>query len=52
MYLGAQVYSVRDRIQTPEGYFAVMAQLKGMGYETVQHAGAAIGDAYLLRDLT
>ena len=52
MYLGAQVYSVRDRIKTPEGYFAVMAELKGMSYETVQHAGAAIGDPYLLRDLT
>lgn len=52
MRLGAQVYSVRNQIQSPEGYFSTMVQLKAMGYDTVQHAGAAIGDPYLLRDLT
>lgn len=52
MRLGAQVYSVRNAIQTPEGYFTAMVQLKAMGYDTVQHAGAAISDPYLLRDLT
>jgi len=52
MRLGAQVYSIRDQIQTPEGYFTAMVQLKAMGYETVQHAGAPLGDPYLLRDLT
>ena len=52
MILGAQVYSVRTSIQTPEGYLQTMQKLKAMGYETVQHAGAALEDAYLLRDLT
>ena len=52
MRLGAQVYSIRDRIQTPEGYFTAMVELKKMGYDTVQHAGAPLGDPYLLRDLT
>jgi len=52
MHLGAQVYSIRDQIQTPEGYFGAMVQLKAMGYDTVQHAGAAVTDPYLLRDLT
>ena len=52
MKLGAQVYSIRDRIKTPEGYFQVMAELKSRGYETVQHAGTALTDPYLLRDLT
>ena len=52
MKLGAQVYSVRNRIKTPEGYFQVMAELKSRGYETIQHAGTALTDPYLLRDLT
>lgn len=52
MILGAQVYSVRTMIQTPEGYLDVMKRLKAMGYETVQHAGAALGDPWLLRDMT
>ena len=52
MILGAQVYSVRTDIQTPESYLQTMQKLKAMGYETVQHAGAALEDAYLLRDLT
>ena len=52
MNLGAQVYSVRNQIQTPEGYLATMWELKTQGYDTVQHAGAALTDAYLLRDLT
>lgn len=52
MYLGAQVYSIRNQLQTPEGYFSAMVQLKAMGYDTVQHAGAPLGDPYLLRDLT
>lgn len=52
MVLGAQVYSVRTKIQTPEGYLDTMKKLKAMGYETVQHAGTALTDAYLLRDLT
>ena len=52
MKLGAQVYSVRNQIQSPEGYLATMWELKTQGYDTVQHAGAALEDAYLLRDLT
>ena len=52
MKLGAQVYSVRDRIQTPEDYLETMKKLKAMGYETIQHAGPQIEDPYLLRDLT
>lgn len=52
MILGAQVYSVRTAIKSPEGYLETMRKLKAMGYETVQHAGAALDDAYLLRDLT
>ena len=52
MRLGAQVYSVRKDIQTPEGYLKVMQQLKQMGYETIQHAGTVLEDPYLLRDLS
>ena len=52
MKLGAQVYSVRNQIQTPEGYLKTMQGLKAVGYDTVQHAGAALTDPYLLRDLT
>ena len=52
MRLGAQIYSLRTRIQTPEGYLEAMKQLKAMGYETIQHAGAPITDPYLLRDMT
>lgn len=52
MRLGAQVYSVRTEIQTPEGYLQTMKQLKALGYETVQHAGAPLTDAWLLRDMT
>lgn len=52
MKLGAQVYSVRDSIQTPEAYGKTMKKLKAMGYDTVQHAGVEIKDPYLLRDLT
>jgi len=52
MRLGAQVYSIRNRLGTPEGYLDAMQQLKQMGYETVQHAGADLTDPYLLRDLT
>ena len=52
MRLGAQVFSVRTFIQTPESYLKTMQQLKAMGYETVQHAGAGIPAPWLLRDLT
>lgn len=52
MKLGAQVYSIRNQLKTPEGYLATMWELKSLGYETVQHAGSALTDAYLLRDLT
>ena len=52
MVLGAQVYSVRTHIKTPEGYLDAMCRLKAMGYETVQHAGTALEDAYRLRDMT
>lgn len=52
MKLGAQVYSVRNSIQTMDTYGETMKKLKAMGYDTVQHAGAEIGDPYLLRDLT
>ena len=52
MRLGAQVYSIRNQIQTPEGYLNAMQQLKKMGYETVQHAGTVLEDPYLLRDLS
>lgn len=52
MKLGAQVYSVRNYIQTPEAYGNTLKKLKAMGYDTVQHAGVDISDPYLLRDLT
>ena len=52
MKLGAQVYSLRNQIQTPEGYLQTMWELKALGYDAVQHAGAALTDPYLLRDLT
>ena len=52
MKLGAQVYSIRNQIKTPEGYFQVMAELRARGYETIQHAGTGLTDPYLLRDLT
>ena len=52
MKLGAQVYSVRKYIQTPEDYGNTLKKLKTLGYDTVQHAGPDIADPYLLRDLT
>lgn len=52
MKLGAQVYSVRKYIQTTDDYGNTLNQLKALGYDTVQHAGVEITDAYLLRDLT
>lgn len=52
MTLGAQVYSVRKYIQTTDDYGNTLKQLKALGYDTVQHAGVEITDAYLLRDLT
>ena len=52
MKLGAQVYSVRNYIQTPEDYSQTMKKLKAAGYDTIQHAGPDIPDPYLLRDLT
>ena len=52
MKLGAQVYSVRDSIQTLEDYGNTLKKLKALGYDTVQHAGCDIADPYLLRDLT
>lgn len=52
MKLGAQVYSVRKYIQTMADYGSTLKKLKALGYDTVQHAGVDIADAYLLRDLT
>lgn len=52
MKLGAQVYSVRNYIQTPDAYGETMKKLKAAGYDTIQHAGPDISDPYLLRDLT
>ena len=52
MKLGAQVYSIRNYIQTPDDYSQTLQKLKAAGYDTVQHAGAEISDPYLLRDLT
>ena len=52
MKLGAQIYSVRNYIQTPEAYANTLKKLKVLGYDTVQHAGPDILDPYLLRDLT
>ena len=52
MKLGAQVYSVRNYIQTPDAYGETMKKLKAAGNDTIQHAGPDISDPYLLRDLT
>lgn len=52
MKLGAQVYSIRNYIQTPEDYGNTLKKLKALGYDTIQHAGPDIADPYLLRDLT
>lgn len=52
MKLGAQVYSVRNYIQTIADYGNTLRKLKSLGYDTVQHAGCDIADPYLLRDLT
>lgn len=51
MTLGAQVYSVRTLVKTPESYLDTMHKLKAMGYETLQHVGS-LGDAAYLRDMT
>jgi len=51
MRLGAQLYSVRTLIQTPEEYLQGLKKLKAAGYETVQHASADL-DPYVMHDIT
>ena len=43
MKLGAQVYSIRNYIQTPEDYGNTLKKLKALGYDTIQHAGVVVG---------
>ena len=52
MTLGAQLYSIRDFIQTPEDTRETFRKLKAMGYENVQLSGGGPLPAEFLRDLS
>ena len=49
MKLGAQLYSVRTRIQTPEDVRQTFAAMRDIGYETVQFSGAPTKNAEAIR---
>ncbi len=50
MKLGAQLFSVRTRIQTPEDLRATFAAIREIGYEAVQFSGAPTRQAEAIRD--
>ena len=50
MKLGAQLYSVRNHIQSPEDIRATFAKIRGIGYENVQFSGASTQMAEAIRD--
>ena len=49
MKLGAQLYSVRDHLKTPEDVRATFLKMKEIGYQNVQLSGNAPIDAEVLR---
>lgn len=51
MKLGAQLYSVREHLKTPEDVRATFLKMKEIGYENVQLSGHAPIDAQILRDI-
>ena len=52
MKLGAQLYSVRNHLQTPEDVRATFLKLKEIGYENVQLSGNAQMPAEIFRDVS
>lgn len=52
MKLGAQLYSIRNLVQTAEDYRATMIALKKMGYENVQASGIGPISAEELREIS
>ena len=55
MKLGAQLFSLRNFLQTEEGTMAVFRACKDMGYESIQYSGKVIAtneDAALIRRAT
>lgn len=52
MTLGAQLFSLRNFLKTPEDLRETFKKVKEIGYENVQFSGAKIEDPYLLRDLS
>lgn len=51
MKLGAQLYSVRDHLKTPEDIRETFLKMKEIGYENVQLSGNAPIDADLLKQI-
>ena len=51
MKLGAQLYSVRDHLKTPEDVRATFLKMKEIGYQNVQLSGNAPIDAEVLRNI-
>lgn len=52
MKLGAQLYSLRTFLQTPEEIRKTFEQVKKIGYENVQLSGAAPTDAAVLQQIS
>ena len=52
MKLGAQLYSLRTFLQTPEDIRATFQKVKAIGYENVQLSGAAPTDANVLKSIS
>ena len=52
MKLGAQLYSVRDHLKTPEDLRATFLKMKEIGYENVQLSGRPIDDAELFLEVS
>lgn len=52
MKLGAQLYSVRTGLQTPEDVRGTFRKVKAIGYENVQFSGGAPIDAEILKDIS
>lgn len=52
MKLGAQLFSVRTRLQTPEDLRATFRRIREIGYENVQFSGASTENAELLKEVS
>lgn len=52
MKLGAQLYSVRNGLQTPEKARETFRKIRDIGYENVQFSGAPTNNAELLKTLS